>query len=188
MQPHSDVATQLLDDALSLLEHELHQARISRDEVETEYQARIEPLNSRVRALEAAVNHQRGALETYGGRRNVTAPTGESEKLTDAAHRILAAAGEPMHYRRLAEQLVAEGASLSGKDTGTTLINYLRREPERFCRTATAGNYALVEWNLADAKPVVGERKAPATKKRTVRTKAGGKKATPKRRTRRTTK
>lgn len=166
MQAHIDVATQLLDEALSLLERELYQARTSRDEVEAEYKARIEPLNNRVWALEAAVNHQRGALETYGGVRSVGAPKNDGEKLTDSAHRILAAAGEPMHYRRLAEQLIAEGASLSGKDTGTTLINYLRREPERFCRTATAGTYGLVEWQLADAKPVVGERKTGATKKR----------------------
>lgn len=188
MQATSNAATQLLDDALSLLERELYQARTERDQLDAEFRARIEPLNDRVRALEAAVSHQRGALETYGGTRRVNAPKAESEKLTDAAHRILAAAGEPMHYRRLAEQLVAERANLSGKDTGTTLINYLRREPERFCRTATAGHYALVEWNLTEAKPVVGERKAPATKKRAARTKAGTKRATPKRGTRRTTK
>ena len=181
MQAHSDVATQLLDDALSLLERELYQARISRDEVEAEYKARIEPLNSRVRALDAAVTHQRGALETYGGLRGAGTPKEDGEKLTDAAHRVLGAAGEPMHYRRLAEQLIAEGASLAGKDPGTTLINYLRREPERFCRTATAGNYGLVEWQLADAKPIVGERKTTATKKRATTKKAPARRKTTRR-------
>lgn len=169
MQPGIYAVSDLLDKALAQLERELLEAKTQRDTVESEYRAIIKPLNDRVRALESAVHHQRDAVENYGGTRRDIGPSEIAEKLTDVAYRALRTNGEPMHYRRIVEHLASLGVSLSGKDPGTVLINYLRREPQRFCRTGQPGCYALVEWNLPGARPVSGAPKTTPSKKRRTR-------------------
>lgn len=173
-----DGARELLSEVLERLEGELREATRARDEVEAEYRARIEPLSARVRSLEITVSHQREALEHYRGESKATARE-SSDKLSDVAFGLMQEIGQPVHYRTLAQRLTESGTSIAGKDPGTVLINYLRREPERFCRTAKPGYYALVKWGLEDAKPVSGERtrstgKKRATKKQPGRRRSGG--------------
>lgn len=68
--------------------------------------------------------------------------------VSDMAYEVLSKQNDhkPIHYRELAEMIMAEGKLIPGKDRAANLIAHLTRD-NRFIRTSP-GTYAIVEWGL----------------------------------------
>lgn len=164
----------LLERSLALTVQELEELLVERAKIEDEFRARIEPLDRRISTLDAAARHQRRALEALdteampapqkmSNRQPLYAAVGA--KLTDVLESILTEAGRPMHYRVLAEEAIRLGVAITAKDPGAFVINYLRREPDRFCRTETAGEYGLLSWGLPGSRRMGESRPAAKSTK-----------------------
>jgi len=71
--------------------------------------------------------------------------------VSDMAYEVLSNQEEhkPIHYRDLADMIMAEGKLIPGKDPAANLIAHLSRD-DRFNRTAP-GTYALTEWGFKSA-------------------------------------
>jgi len=76
--------------------------------------------------------------------------------VSDMAYEVLSRQNKinPVHYRELADMIIAEGKLIPGKDPAANLIAHLTRD-NRFIRTSP-GTYAIVEWGL---KPMPKSRK-----------------------------
>lgn len=159
----------LLEQSLALTIRDLERLRTELAAIQAEYRAKVEPLERRIATLDSVAIHQERALRAFEGDevcpqvggvpRQVTVPAG-SARLTDVLEAILAEAGRPMHYTVLAQEAMRMGVAITAKDPGAFVINYLRREPERFCRTAMAGEYALLCWGLPGSKRMDENRSA----------------------------
>lgn len=64
---------------------------------------------------------------------------------------------QPIHYRELADKIMAEGKYIPGQDPAANLISHLSRD-DRFIRT-DRGTYALQEWGFEEAKPTRRSKK-----------------------------
>lgn len=83
-----------------------------------------------------------------------------SMSVADMAYEVLSNFQEPtpLHYRELAEAIMAAGKLIPGQDPAANLISHISRD-ERFMRV-DRGTYALAKWGLQPAK------KRRSTKKR----------------------
>ena len=83
--------------------------------------------------------------------------------VSDMAYEVMTQRAErkPMHYRELADLILAEGKLIPGRDPAANLISHLGRD-DRFVRTGR-GLYALAEWGLAPAKKP--SKRRPTTRK-----------------------
>lgn len=169
-------ANELLAAALGIVERELEQLVGERQRLQAEYAAKLGPLEKEIARLETVRSHQQHALNALGSGPGAPTslngsaaplPNGEApRKLTDVAELVLREAGKPVHYKQIADDVMKRGVFISARDPGAFIISYLRREPERFCRTAVVGEYALVEWDLEDARPIESGRAKPTSRKR----------------------
>jgi hypothetical protein len=176
-------ANELLEAALGIVEGQLGELVAERQRVQSEFAAKLAPLEQEIARLETVRSHQQHALNALGSNAGVakatkgSAPNGflseAPRKLTDVAEVILRETGKPVHYKHIADEVMKRGVFISARDPGAFIISYLRREPERFCRTAVAGEYALVEWDLEDAKSMQTSNRS--IKKRRKTTGAGRK-------------
>ena len=69
-------------------------------------------------------------------------------KPPDVAYDVLSRKGEPMHYRAILDEVMAEGSVvIGGRDPGTTLVAYLGRD-KRFSKAREVGRgyWGLKEW------------------------------------------
>jgi hypothetical protein len=82
-------------------------------------------------------------------------------QIEDHIEAILGSKGKPMHIRDIYAALIEMGVPLPGKGHEANIILRLRRDSDRFIRTAR-GTYALVAWDL----PL----DSPAKRKRRIRT------------------
>jgi hypothetical protein len=80
-------------------------------------------------------------------------------EVEDAVEHLLSQAAAPMHISKIREALIECGASIPGRGDEANIILRLRKQPDRFTRTAR-GTYALAKWGLPEVK---------ATKNRTSR-------------------
>ncbi len=81
--------------------------------------------------------------------------------VSDMAYEVLSRQNEreSVHYRELADMIMAEGKLIPGKDPAANLIAHLTRD-NRFIRTSP-GTYAIVEWGY---KPMPKSRKRRSKK------------------------
>jgi hypothetical protein len=70
------------------------------------------------------------------------------KSVSDMAYEVLSSLDgqRPLHYRELADLIMAEGKHIPGQDPAANLISHLGRD-ERFVRTGR-GIYGLAEWGL----------------------------------------
>ena len=66
--------------------------------------------------------------------------------LADCAYAILQKFGQPLYYKDLAEKLLQNGVSISGKNAPANLLAHVGRDA-RFKRIRS-GTYALSEWKI----------------------------------------
>lgn len=71
---------------------------------------------------------------------------------------------EPIHYKKIAELIAAEGKLIPGKDPAANLVSHLGRD-DRFVRTGR-GMYGLREWGLEPAKTKKTQRRKGSKSKR----------------------
>jgi hypothetical protein len=76
----------------------------------------------------------------------------------DRIEEILRNTGKPMHIRDIRDSLIQMGVPLPGKGDEANIILRLRRDSDRFVRTAR-GTYALVAWNLPEYLPAPRKKK-----------------------------
>lgn len=70
---------------------------------------------------------------------------------------------QPIHYRELANTIMADGNLIPGKDPAANLLSHISRD-ERFVRVAS-GTYGLSEWGLEPAaKPKRRKRRKPISR------------------------
>lgn len=165
----------LLEQSHELTLRELAQLRTQREVIDAEYRSKVEPLDRRIASLDTVAGHQRRALQAFESEGTGTSESSISRqplfavggaKLTDVLEAILAEAGKPLHYTALADEALRQGVAITAKDPGAFVINYLRREPDRFCRTATAGEYALLSWGLPGSRRMDEVKAVQTTKAR----------------------
>lgn len=96
------------------------------------------------------------------------ASSGEAGKksVSDMAYEILADRPEqkPIHYRDLADLIMAEGEFIPGRNPAANLISHLSRD-ERFVRTGR-GTYGLAGWGLKPANKRARRRRGRTKKSR----------------------
>lgn len=174
VSPTAQTPAELLHTALTMIDDQLEQLRSERSRLQEEFNSCVAPLDQDITRLEASRVHQVHALTALESQpaiqppRSDLPPTANGEvprKLTDVAELILREAGKPVHYKEVAAEVVRRGVYISAKDPGAFVISYLRREPQRFCRTGVAGEYALVDWGLEDSRSMMTIKK-PQTKRR----------------------
>ena len=164
---HGKANNEVLERSL-LVEREKLEAEIERHRKE------IEALEMACQAKENRLVHVKALLATSTpaasnpprnqSRSNATStPTA---RLLDMAEQVLRdRQGEPMYYRDLAEELIRQGAVISGKDPAASLVARMTQadkgkpaEAARFVRPTSRGFYALRE-DYPQARNVGAKRK-----------------------------
>lgn len=125
-------------------------------------QGQIEELDLKIRPLTEALSKKREELKAIehliairNGSQRVeqSRPSGDSNEtgeplpnlsLVDAACRVLADAGSPLHYQDLMRRLRDSGYQIPGENPGANLIAHMVRD-NRLVRCAR-GTYALRQW------------------------------------------
>jgi hypothetical protein len=96
------------------------------------------------------------------------ASSGEAgrKSVSDMAYELLAdrPEQEPIHYRDLADLIMAEGEFIPGRNPGANLISHLSRD-ERFVRTGR-GTYGLASWGLKPPNKRTRRRRRTTKKSR----------------------
>jgi hypothetical protein len=70
-----------------------------------------------------------------------------NRSLEESVAEILTNADRPLHISDIRAQLVSNGVRIPGRGDDANIIVRLRKDPERFTRTAR-GTYALASWGL----------------------------------------
>jgi len=119
------------------LEAELQDLRAQRNE-----------LSETIARKEAQARNLRELLDSEGYvKQDARDRTDRSNgSVADAAYELVSKAGQPMHYRDLADRLIDAGVSIWGRDPHANLLSYVARDA-RFQRIGR-GTYALAEWGL----------------------------------------
>lgn len=134
-----EVLTQRLDELKKTIGHDREEVR---DLLET------------IREKEEQVEYILKLLEADGITLGSEALDGAAPmSVSDMAYEVLSRQTDPtpIHYRDLAESIMAEGKLIPGQDPAANLISHLTRD-ERFMRVGR-GMYALTQWGLEPAKP-----------------------------------
>ena len=89
----------------------------------------------------------------------------QQKSISDMAYEKLSqsATKEPIHYRRLADLIIADGKLIPGQDPAANLISHLSRDT-RFVRVGR-GTYGLAEWGLEPVKKVSSRKKKSTRRK-----------------------
>lgn len=124
-----------------------------RDEVLSEVRklrAEMSELGARVASKENQLKNIEDLLSLEGesvdqDQAGVQEAAHSGSKFIEHAHRLLAEAAKPMHYRELAELLTRDGAYIPGQDPPANLLAHMSRDA-RFGRTRSRGVYGLSDW------------------------------------------
>ena len=87
------------------------------------------------------------------------------KSISDMAYEKLSqnAAKEPVHYRQLADLIIADGKLIPGQDPAANLVSHLSRD-SRFIRVGR-GTYGLAEWGLEPIKKSTNRKRKSARRK-----------------------
>lgn len=87
----------------------------------------------------------------------------KAQGLEDAVEEILRASGKPLHVSSIRAELLTQGVAIPGRGDDANIIVRLRRNEDRFTRTAR-GTYALAEWGIAPLKSKTRKRRRSGTR------------------------
>jgi hypothetical protein len=78
----------------------------------------------------------------------------------DGAYQLLSTAGQPLHYRTLAQRLSDSGVYVPGQDPAANLLTQMTRDG-RFARVGGRGMYGLADWpslRASSGRPATGPK------------------------------
>lgn len=142
--------------------------RKKRDEELRSIAERQEKIKMRIRhihALLALEGHSQPESNLLAPAPDATTPvlTSLSPSLADHAYQLLAEAGQPLHYKKLAHELMSRGVLIPGREPANNLVARICADP-RLLRPQR-GFYGLREW-YAPGSPSVGTRNPKTETKR----------------------
>lgn len=107
-----------------------------------------------IQALLALEGHSQLVPELVGVAQTMPIPVSIAPfpSLADYAYQFLAETGRECHYKELAEQLMARGVSIPGKEPANNLVARICTDP-RLVRPRR-GFYGLREWYASDMRSV----------------------------------
>ena len=134
----SDLDALLLEER-DTLEEELERIRQKLAEAEADLQRVIQ----RLRHVRSLLGESDPVDAAIGGGSSLAKPPSTHKTVCDIAERVLAERNkEPIHYKRLAEEVISRGGVLSGAEPGATLVAKMIQDG-RFVRPTAKGFYAL---------------------------------------------
>ncbi len=151
----SEEYTEVLNSKLEALMYEISNKR-----------ERIQGLFAEIDTLEKQANNIIELLNIEGISNDLERiPSLGSGRISDTAYKFLTKSKDktPTHYKELANQIMASGVGIPGKDPAANLLTHLNRD-NRFVRVAP-GTYGLEEWGLTPMAKKKKRRKKTTRKK-----------------------
>ena len=130
-------------------------------------QVKARQLLEAIASKEEQVTHITQLLAAEGVRvGDASSGEGRKKSVPEMAYEILADRPEQkaIHYRDLADLIMAEGEFIPGRNPAANLISHLSRD-ERFVRTGR-GTYGLASWGLKPANKRTRRRRRRTKKSR----------------------
>lgn len=131
-------------------------------------------------AAEGASSAVRSVRRTESGRRGRSGAGPDADlfhmTFTEAAVEVLRRAGKPLHFTQIAQDAVTAGllshvGHTPEETMGARLLSMARRENDRTVMATDTGMFALVEWGLGAAQPLLDTPPEPAADEPTYRPK-----------------
>ncbi|MCS7207275.1 MAG: winged helix-turn-helix domain-containing protein [Dehalococcoidia bacterium] len=125
---------------------ELQSVDASLAQIHAQYVREIKPLEQKKKILQEKLDHVDALLRLEGlAVENPSTQQERGRRPVDVAYDVLCGYGKPMHYRMIAEKVLANGVYIGGKDPAANLLTQITRD-KRFVQAGQRGYYALVSW------------------------------------------
>lgn len=109
----------------------------------SEIAARVATREAQLRNLDELLAMESAARQTSVDLE--PAASGPTRHFLDKVYEVIDAAGQPIHYRALAQRLADDGIYVPGQDPAANLLTQMTRDG-RFARAGGRGLYGLAEW------------------------------------------
>ena len=164
-----------LGDKIRAVSEAIEDARRREEALRAEYADRQRQLAEEATRLEAQLKHLNALVALESGdvpnEPAILSPSPDSRtfvNLREEVFNLLSEVRQPLHYRRIAEQLALRGVDIPGQDPAKNLVAHIH-DDTRFKRPKR-GFYGLSEWYPADMQTAGARRttrgKGKATKRR----------------------
>jgi hypothetical protein len=148
-----------LSEEIEVLRSEIQrsQAALSEAEEKRSLVQRLMELDRQAVEIESSTNHAHPFVPFTVTLNSADNTEANSHDLEDAVAAILDEAGSPLHISAIRRRLIDNGVRIPGRGDDANVIVRLRKDPDRFTRTAR-GTYALTAWGLPSLDTLIAKR------------------------------